>query len=384
MVTTTSPNEIKDLLPRIRARREEIEQNRKLPQDLVDEMRATGMFRLALPRALGGQEAEPREILGTIEALSAADGSAGWCAMLAITNGLVGGYMRDAGARDVFAEPDAPTAFVFAPVGAATPVAGGIRLTGRWPFASGVTHAGWLMVGCMIMEGGQPRMTPQGPEIVHAAMPVTDAQILDTWYVSGLCGTGSTDVACEDVFIPEHRIFSLFDESQFRPEPLYRMPGLSLVASPVAAVALGIARAALDELTALAPTKTPALSMAPLSEKPVAQVEIARAEGALGAARAYLYETVQDGWGTVCAGEPLPLRQQALIRIAACQATETASRVAHTASTLAGGSAVYNASSFQRHARDADVITHHMTQAQHVFEDAGRALLGLQPQAPVF
>jgi alkylation response protein AidB-like acyl-CoA dehydrogenase len=113
MVTITAPNEIRDLLPRIRERREEIERNRQLPQDLVDEMRATGMFRLALPRALGGQEAEPRVILGTIEALSAADGSTGWCAMLAITNGLVGGYMRDAGAREVFADLDSPTAFVF-------------------------------------------------------------------------------------------------------------------------------------------------------------------------------------------------------------------------------------------------------------------------------
>jgi alkylation response protein AidB-like acyl-CoA dehydrogenase len=215
-------------------------------------------------------------------------------------------------------------------------------------------------------------------------MPVSDAQVLDTWYVSGLCGTGSTDVACEDVFIPDHRIFSLFDESQFRPEPLYRMPGLTLVAPPIAAVALGIARAALDELTELAPTKTPALSMVPLSEKPVAQVEIARAEGALGAARSYLYETVEDGWRTVCAGQPLSLRQQGLIRVAGTQATETASRVAHTASTLAGGSSVYNKSSFQRYARDADVITHHMTQSPHVWEDAGRAVLGLQPQAPVF
>ena len=383
VVTGVSPD-IEALLPRIRGRREEIERARQLPRDLVDDLVATGVFKTWVPRAFGGDEAEPDRALRVIERVSAADGSTGWCVMLALTNGLVGGYMAEAGAREVFADPARPTALTFEPAGAATEVDGGIRVSGQWRFASGVTHAGWYFVGMMMMYGGQPRMTPQGPDIRHAVMPIEDAEILDTWHVSGLCGTGSTDVRATDVFIPQHRVFSLFDDSAFRPEPLYQMPGLALVAPPVAAVALGIARAALDELTALAPSKTPALSMVRLSEKPLAQAEIARAEGALGAARAFLYETVGDAWRTLCDGQKPSLRQLALIRIACNQATETASKVAHTASTLAGGSSVYNSSPLQRHARDADVITHHMTQAPHVWEDAGRALMGLQPLAPIF
>jgi alkylation response protein AidB-like acyl-CoA dehydrogenase len=162
------------------------------------------------------------------------------------------------------------------------------------------------------------------------------------------------------------------------------MPVLTLVAPPIAVVALGIARAALDELIELAPSKTPALSMAPLTEKPVTQVEIARAEGALGAARSFLYDTVDDIWQTVLAGEQPTMRQRSLCRIASNQATEAASQVARTVSSLAGGSSVYNTSPLQRHARDADVITHHMIASPQVWEDAGRTLLGLEPLAPLF
>jgi indole-3-acetate monooxygenase len=162
------------------------------------------------------------------------------------------------------------------------------------------------------------------------------------------------------------------------------MPVLTLVAPPIAAVALGVARAALDELCELAPSKTPALSAVRLSEKPVMQVEVARGEAELGAARSFLYDAVDDLWQTVVAGGEPSMRQRALCRAASNHGTETAARITHMASTMAGGSSVYSASSLQRHARDADVITHHMTQSPHVWEDAGRALLGLDPLAPIF
>jgi alkylation response protein AidB-like acyl-CoA dehydrogenase len=384
MVATTVSYDIEALLPRIRERRDEIERARQLPRDLVDDLIATGIFRMGLPTAYGGDEADPLEMLRVTELLASADGSVGWCAQIAISVGTVAGIMSEQGAREVFADPSIPAALVFDPAGAATEVEGGIRVTGRWRFASGITHSKWFFLGAIIMDDGKPRMTEHGPAIVHTVVPVSDVTIHDTWYVSGMCGTGSTDVSCQDVFIPGYKVFSLLDETPTRPEPLYRMPQLSLVAPLTAAVALGIARAALDELTELAPTKTPALSLVSLSEKPVGQVEIARAEAELRAARALLYETVGDVWRTVSNGGEASMQQEALVRIAANRSTEVGSRVAHMASTLAGGSAVYSASSFQRHARDAEVITHHMTQSPHVWEDAGRVLLGLEPLAPLF
>ena len=384
MVTTTHQPDVESLLPKIRERREEIERARKLPQDLVDELTATGMFKLAVPRVYGGDEGSPLEMIRLTEQLASADGSVGWCAQISMSIGMVSGFISEQAAREVFADPSIPAALVFEPAGAATEVEGGIRLSGRWRFASGVTHARWLFVGAIMMDNGQPRMTPHGPAIIHTAVPVSDVTIHDTWYVSGLCGTGSTDVSIENVFVPQYRVFSLLAETPVRPEPMYRMPQLSIVAPLTSAVALGIARTALDELVALAPGRTPALSMAPLSQKPVAQVEIARAEGELRSARAFLYETVGDIWQTVSNGGEVSPRQEALCRIACNLASETGARVARLAGTLAGASAVYNTSSFQRHVRDAEVITHHMTQSHHAWEDAGRVLLGLEPLAPLF
>jgi indole-3-acetate monooxygenase len=375
---------LEGLLPTIRARREEIERERRMPRDLIDEIRGTGMFSLGVPSALDGQEASPVEILRAIETVATADGSTGWCAMVAIANNIAAGYMNEPGAKEVFGDPSAPSAGVAAPAGAAVRSDGGVRVSGRWPFCSGVTHCDWLWVGCVVMENGQPRMTPMGPEIIHVCVPVSEVEIHDTWFVSGLSGTGSSDVSAEDVFAPEQRIFSLFDPSTHRPEPLYQMPVVGLFVSQVVAVSLGIARGALDELIELAQTKIPTLSQAVLADRPVAQVDLARAEASLGAARAFLYATVEDLWQTARAGDQPTARQLALNRIAALNAAETGASVARTASVLAGGSSIYAASPLQRHMRDADAVTHHFTVSPHVWEDAGRVFLGRQPTAPIF
>jgi indole-3-acetate monooxygenase len=375
---------IRAVLPRIRERRREIEQARSLPPDLVGELSATGIFRLGLPKALGGDEADPLDAVRAIELVSSADGSTGWCTMLGIGAGMVGGYMPETGAREVFAEMDTPKALVAEPAGAAVRDGSGVRISGRWKFASGITHSDWIVVGCVVMRDGQPSMTPRGPEVIHAFLPRTDVQVHDTWHVSGLCGTGSNDVSCQDVYVPEGRVLSLFDPAGYRAEPLYQIPVLSIVAPPIAAVALGIARAALDELCELAAGKTPSMSTTPLRDKPVMHVEVARAEAAHGAARSFLYDSLDELWQTVLSGQQPSMRQRSLCRAASNHATETAAYVARTASTLAGGTSVYNSSDLQRHARDADVITHHFTQSPNVWEDAGRALLGLDPLAPLF
>jgi alkylation response protein AidB-like acyl-CoA dehydrogenase len=384
MDTSVGTHDIGHLLPVIRSRREEIERGRRMPRDLVDDLRGAGIFRLTVPRALGGDEAAPAEIMRAIETVATADGSAGWCVMIGISGNSVAGYMNESGAREVFADPSAPTAGLAAPAGSAVRVEGGVRVSGRWPFASGITHCDWVWAGCLVMDGGQPRMTPHGPEIIHVCMPVSQVEIHDTWYVSGLCGTGSHDFSAADVFVPDRRIFALLDPAGHRPEPLFQMPPLSLFVSQLASVSLGIARAALDELTELAQTKAPSLYQAVLADKAVPQVEVARAEGSLGAARAFLYETVDDMWQAVSAGRQPSMRQLALVRIAGNQVVETAASVAKTANTLAGGSSIYTRSPLQRHARDADAVTHHFTVAPHAWEEAGRVLLGRQPSIAVF
>jgi alkylation response protein AidB-like acyl-CoA dehydrogenase len=375
---------IRDVLPAIRARRQEIEQARRMPTDLIGELRRTGMFGLGVPRALGGKEARPVDIMRAIETVATADGSTGWCAMVATGNNVVAGYMDESGAREVFADPTAPSAGIAAPAGAAVRVDGGVRVSGRWPFASGITHCDWVWAGCLVMENGQPRMTPRGPEIVHACMPVSEVAIHDTWHVSGLCGTGSDDFTATEVFVPAQRIFALLDPAGHRSEPLYRMPPLGLFVFQVVCVSLGIARSALDDLAELTQSKKPTMYTELLADKAVTQVEIARAEAALGGARSFLYEVVEDMWQSVSAGHEPTRRQLALGRIAATQAAETAATVTRTANTLGGGSSIYSTSSLQRHARDAEAVTHHFTVSPHSWEEAGRVLLGREPIAPVF
>jgi alkylation response protein AidB-like acyl-CoA dehydrogenase len=201
--------------------------------------------------------------------------------------------------------------------------------------------------------------------------------------VSGLCGTGSNDFSTSDRFVPEDRTFALLDPTGHRREPLYQMPPLGAFVYQVASVCLGIARGALDDLAELAQSKVPTLYTQVLADKAVTHLEFARAEALLGGARSFLYDTVEDMWQTVLSGRAPTGRQLALGRAASTHAAETAATVTHIASTLGGGSAIYSNSSLQRHARDADAITHHFTVAQHTWEEAGRVLLGRKPIAPV-
>ena len=373
---------IETVLPAIRARRAEIERARRMPKDLVDAIRQTGMFAMGAPRAIGGREAPPLDILRAIEMVASADGSAGWCAMIATGNGVSAGYMSDKGAREVFADPTAPTAGIAAPAGAAVPVDGGMRVSGRWPFASGITHCDWLWAGCLVMEAGRPRMTPMGPELVHACIPVREVDVHDTWHVSGLSGSGSNDFSAADVFVPEHRLFALLDPSKHRPEPLFQMPPVGLFTYQAAAVSLGIARSALDELTSLAQTKVPSMYTTPLADKSAAQIALARAEAELGAARAFLFDTVGGIWESLCGGHAPTPRQIACGRIAATHAAEASAAVARNASLLFGGTAIYATNDLQRHARDTDAIAHHFTFSPHSWEESGRVLMGRAPTVP--
>ena len=375
---------LEELRPKIRARRAEIETARRLPPDLVDDLRRAGAFALEIPRALGGAEAEPLQILEAIESVAQADGSTGWCVMVANANNTASGFTSEAGAREVFADPTIPAAGAFAPTGTATQVDGGFRVSGRWQFSSGITHSPWVWAGFVVTGNGQPRMTANGPDVLHGWMRTSEVEIHDTWFVSGLSGTGSNDISAREVFIPDRRAFRIMDPSGHRREPLYRMPPVGWFVSHVAAVALGIARAALDELAAAAQAKVPTFSAAVLADRAAAQIGVAQAEAQLAAARAFLWDAVGGVWRTIVEGGQPTARQIAFNRAACTHAAETAATVTARVGVLAGGSAIYATSSLQRHVRDADAVAHHFTVSPHTWEDAGRVFLGRSPLAPMF
>jgi alkylation response protein AidB-like acyl-CoA dehydrogenase len=375
---------LEKLVPGILARRKEIEGGRRVPGDLMKAIRETGIFSLEVARAFGGQEATPLEALEALEVLARADGSVAWCVAQGMATNGASAYMNEAGAREIFADAKVVTGGAFAPKGGAVRVDGGVRVTGRWQFISGVHNAEWLMLGCLVLENGQPRMTAMGPEAVHLMVPAGAVEIHDTWYVSGLCGTGSQDVSIKDFFVPERHVFLVGDPTRCRPEPLCRMPPLAWFVSHVATVSLGVARAALDEATEGAQQRVPTFTMVPLADQATAHIELARAEARLSSARLLLRESVASIWRIVSTGEQPAPRQVAFTRMAALNAAEVGATITRTASLLGGGGAIYTSSSLQRHMRDAEALTHHFSVAQNVWEDVGRVLMGRKPNAPMF
>lgn len=377
-------NALEELVPAIRQRRDEIERARRLPPDLVADLAATGVFRMCLPEALGGLEADPDRQVRVVESMARVDGSVGWCVMIAMGSPFLAGWLPDDGAAEIYGDPHVVTGGVTMPTGMAVPEDGGFRLTGRWSFASGVQHSAWMMAACLVLEDGRPRrLDGKLPDLHFLFVPAAELEVIDTWDVSGLRGTGSHDFTVQNVLVPARRSFRLFSPP-VRPEPLYAMPLLTLFAPHVAAVSLGIARAALDELTALAHTKKPAFRAAHLADYATVQADLARAEGHLQGARSFLYDSLGQAWDLVRAGDQPSMRLRALVRIAACSAAATAARVVDTAYTLAGGGAVYARSPLQRHLRDVHTVTQHVAVAPGTFESAGRVLLGLEPDVPLF
>ena len=362
---------VRALAPDIRALADRIERERRLPLELVHTLARAGVFRLCVPRALGGEEAAPETVFAVLEELGRADGSTGWCAMIGATSGLVSGYLPDAEARAIYgASPEVVTGGVFAPTGRAIREDGHYRVTGRWRFASGCQHCDWLMGGCLVQDDGPPRTR-------MVLFPAADAEIIDTWTVSGLRGTGSHDVAVRELRVPVTRSVSITHEPPVAPGALYVFPLFGLLGLGIAAVALGIARRALDETVELAGGKTPTGGRRTLAERSTVQAQLAEAEATLGGGRALLRETIDDAWAAACSRGAIAVALRARLRLAATHATVAAARVVDVAYTLGGGTAVYADSPLQRAFRDVHVVTQHMMVAPATWELCGRVLLGL-------
>src|SRR5216683_6369653 len=218
---------VRELAPRIRAAADEIENGRRLPLHIVEQMQLAGVFRMAMPRAWGGPELNLLSQLRVIEALSIADASAGWCAMIGSDGGYLTAYIDQDEGRKMYADIDSVTAVTFAPPAKAVKKGNGFIVNGRWPFASGCQHATWMIGHFIIFEGDVPRLQPDGlPETRFGFLPAEECEILDTWTTSGLRGSGSHDWTVKDQFIPEARTFNLAAPIIYRQGPLYALPNL--------------------------------------------------------------------------------------------------------------------------------------------------------------
>jgi alkylation response protein AidB-like acyl-CoA dehydrogenase len=365
------------LAPVLRARSDEIEAARRLPPDLAQQLGAEGLFRVWAPRAAGGLELAPEPVLRAFETLAEADAAVAWCVFIAATSASTLALLPDEAAREILASPGALIGGVFAPEGRAERCPGGFRLHGRWAFASGCENADWVLAGARLLEGGEPLLGPTGAPRQHMLIvPRREVEFLDTWHAAGLCGTGSCDFALHGAFVPERRVVGLLRE---RPAdaPLQRFPPFTLLALGIGAVALGLARAAIDELVALAGAKTPQGARRRLAERASVQTGVAEAEAGLRSARAFLYEALAAAWHEATTGERVALSLRRDLRLATTHAVRASAAAVDAMYALGGGSSVYRRSRLQRCFRDVHVVTQHMMVGPPTLELAGRLLLGL-------
>jgi alkylation response protein AidB-like acyl-CoA dehydrogenase len=344
----------------------EIETDRRLPDRLVDALRASGIHRSGVPASAGGLEMPPAVSLRCAETVARGDASTGWCVSIALTSSLLAGWLEPDGLAEVFGDTDSIAAGVWAPRGVAQRVDGGYRVSGRWAFCSGITHSEHLFGGCMVeTDGGQPSVRVLG-------IPTSELEVLDTWHTSGLRGTGSHDAVADGVFVPDRRSLSLLDPPA-SDAALYRFPIFAFFALSIAAAALGNARGAIDDLRVLAVGKVGQGSSRTLAQRPASWSVVAQAEASLRAARALYYQAIEEAW--TAGGDSVSVELRTGLRLAATHAVRTSADVARDMYDLGGGSAIYDGSPLQRRFRDAYTATAHFQVNPATWELTGRLLL---------
>jgi alkylation response protein AidB-like acyl-CoA dehydrogenase len=370
-------NAARSLAPQIRESAEAIERERRLPVALIEAMATAGLFRLWIPRSLGGAETDPMTLVRVVEEISRADGAAGWCVALAGEYGVFGGYLPPEAAREIYGrDPKVFTCGALRPMGEAIVVDGGYRVTGRWPLGSGCHHASWIVGGCRIVEAGQARLSPDGtPAVRQLFFPAHACEIIDTWHSIGLRGTGSHDYAVRDLFVPTSHALS-FREPPVERGPLYAFPTIALFATALAAVPLGVAQHAIELLTELARTKIASRSRRPVGEDATIQADLGRAEAILRSARAFLYETLNEAWRAASAANALDQSGRALLWLAATHAANCAKQVADLMFSAGGSASPYVAAGLERCVRDIYAAAQHVTLAPPNYQLAGQAFLG--------
>lgn len=368
------------LAPQVAARADESARLRRLPAELVAALKAAGVFRMPMPAAWGGPEMSPRAQNEVVEILSAADPSAGWCAMIGSDSGFYAAFLEEEAARALYPDLDMVTAGMLQPAGRALRVPGGYRVSGRWAFGSGVTHADVIVGGCLVYEGEEPVLDERGLPLWRVMMaPASAWQVLDTWRTTGLAGSGSHDYTTSDLFVPAERSFSLLEPVR-RTEPLYAFPGMFFV--NMHGVALGIARRAIDVVRKLAAEKTLVPELVLMQNVPRVRSALARAEGMLGAARAYTYETMDRVWEAVRASGGLSRELRLHVALSRVGAFQTARDVVQLMVDTAGSSSIYASSPLDRLLRDAITVCTHIAVQERLMESIAALAVGEDPPVP--
>jgi alkylation response protein AidB-like acyl-CoA dehydrogenase len=377
---TTVLDAVRKLRPLITARSEEIERAGTLPQDLIDALVGAGVWRMYVPKAFGGEEMTFPEVFDVLVELARADSSVGWVLMIGFMGATFPTQYPEDMARKLYANaPTMKVRGVFAPTGVATPAGGGYIVTGQWAFASGTADADWVAATCVVMKDGELQTGPDGiPTIVMAMVPAQQATFLDNWKVAGMRGTASQDFVLDEVFVPEQFAVAATDRASAPfSVPSSRLPFWVSVAPGHAAVAIGIAKGALDDLLSIVSDKRPTYN--PLSrtaEDPVFQHRLGKIAARLDAARVYAYQITCEIWD--CAVQAVHIQPEDILRHRAMAAlvTRECVEVVETAFRLAGKHSIREDSPLQRRLRDIEVAAQHVAVSGREYRLLGAVLVG--------
>jgi indole-3-acetate monooxygenase len=372
----------------IRGYREEIEREQRLPKTLVEQFHAAGFYSLVIPRELDGLQVDPLTYLRIVELLSEGHGSVGWNVANNSIGQLVTLGLPDDGVHEIYGRA-ADTVIAGTAVqggGQATPVEGGYRVTGRWRFGSGCQEASWMLGSFQILDGDQPRRSPDGASAYwRGVFPRSEAHVVDgSWDVTGLRGTGSFDWTVEDVFLPERRTMvhagvPLDNQWSRWSGVTYALPSQAWVGPHHSSVITGIARAGINALIELATEKTPRGRVGLLCENPQVQDAIGRADAILNAGRIYRSATIADLWNTITSGKETTREQRARCRLAAAYAADSARNAMDLMYRHGGSTSFERESRLAECWRDLHVVGQTVTVAPEWYPIGGRIFLGMDP-----
>jgi len=372
---------VRDLAPTISSRSADIESGRRLPPDLLAQLKSVGCFRMFTPRTHGGLEIDFPTSMEIIEALATADGSAGWVVMIGCETPMLLALMSPKRFDELYGRgPDLIIAGGFAPRGQAEQQGDKYVVSGRWGFASGCQHAEWLFGNCVVTENGKPKpgAMPGVPQTRAMMFAPTRGNIIDTWSVSGLRGTGSHDIAVENVTISPEDTFDIFGGKPTILGPCFAEP-LLYAALHIGAVGLGIAARAIDEILKLAATNKQRLyTQSTIAKSQLFQYRVGHAETTVRAIRGLLRNEAELVWQSACEARAVPAADRARIMGSVTWAAHTAASVVDTCYSAGGGTAPYETSPLQRCLRDIHTLTQHAAVAETWLSGAGAALLGDQ------
>jgi indole-3-acetate monooxygenase len=368
----------------------EADRARKLSTDVMDALHARQMFRLLLPAALGGYEIRLPDYFRIMEALASFDASTAWCTCQGNCCAMTAGYMPLDVGQEIWGR-DARAVLAWGPGKAeADVVDGGYRLTAKAAFASGSHHATWLGAHGSAVRETDGSLRPgvgDKPEVRTLLFPAEQTEIVETWDVMGLRGTGSDAYEVEDLYVPEAH--SVVRATMFENRPshgmstLFAFPQMSVHAIGFAATATGAARGFIDAFLEMAQTKTPRLHTSPLRDNQVVQDDVAHAEARLSAGRAWLMQEAEAAWQEVEDQGSLTIRQRNRIRLSATHAIHEAKGAVDLLYDSAGTSAVFADGPFERRFRDIHMIAQQIQGRKAHYRSVGSWMLGHDPDMGV-